>query len=61
MDNDAEEASHDEVSEDGEVSVSVDAPSTWHADWNDWQAYFTGSTCKARLRCTASELCKYCL
>lgn len=35
MDNDAEEASHDEVSEDGEVSVSVDAPSTWHADWND--------------------------
>ncbi|KAI9994696.1 hypothetical protein PInf_011523 [Phytophthora infestans] len=40
VDNDAEEAYQDEASEDGEISVYVDAPSTWHADWNAWQAYY---------------------
>ncbi|ETM41862.1 hypothetical protein L914_12377 [Phytophthora nicotianae] len=41
VENDAEEASNDEASNDGDVSVSVDALSTWHADWDTWQAYFS--------------------
>lgn len=39
VENDGEEASNEEDRSDGNVSVTVKAPATWHADWDAWLAY----------------------
>eukprot|EP00644_Phytophthora_capsici_P014847 jgi/Phyca11/124249/e_gw1.53.419.1 len=41
VDNDNAEVSDGGKSDFDEISVTVDAPATWHTDWNAWQAYFT--------------------
>ncbi|KAF4029921.1 hypothetical protein GN244_ATG18330 [Phytophthora infestans] len=41
VENDGEETSCDEDSSDDDVSVTVEAPATWHANCVAWQAYFS--------------------